>query len=46
MALTPRVYIRGRGKVTSYGMNIIGSPGCMSAAYPWWPGFVRACEGT
>jgi Protein of unknown function (DUF3800) len=42
--ILPRLYIRRGGSVTSYGMNIIGPQGCMQAAYPWWPDFLRACQ--
>jgi hypothetical protein len=41
--LLPRIYIRGRGAVTSYGMNIVGPPGCMNV-YPWWQHFEEACR--
>lgn len=40
--LVPQIYIRGHGAVTSYGMNVIGPPGCMDA-YPWWTSFLGAC---
>ena len=42
-SLVSRIYIRGAGHVTSYGLNIIGPDGCM-AVYPWWSGFLRACQ--
>lgn len=40
--LLPRIYIRAGGRVTSYGMNIIGPDGCMDV-YPWWAPFLEAC---
>ena len=43
LELVSRIYIRGAGHVTSYGLNIIGPDGCM-AVYPWWSGFLRACQ--
>jgi hypothetical protein len=44
LELAPRIYIRGSGRVVSYGMNIIGPPAHMDATYPWWPELVGACE--
>jgi hypothetical protein len=38
--LLPRLSIRRGGRVETYGMNVIGPPGCLSA-YPWWSGFSR-----
>lgn len=42
LTLTPRIYIRGRGQVTSYGFNPIG-PVDDLATYPWWSSFLAAC---
>lgn len=39
----PLIYMRRRGKVESYGVNIVGANGCMNA-YPWWRDFCAACE--
>jgi hypothetical protein len=44
MELVPRIYIRGSGSVTSYGMNIVGPPHQMAVTYPWWGDFVAACS--
>ena len=38
MELVPRIYVRGKGRVTSYGMNIVGPPSHMAITYPWWDG--------
>jgi hypothetical protein len=35
LTLAPRIYVRGGGRVSSYGMNVIGPAGAMDA-YPWW----------
>lgn len=42
--LVPTIYIRGHGRVTSYGVNVIGPNGCMPQAYPWWAAFEAACH--
>jgi hypothetical protein len=44
LELAPRIYIRGGGRVRSYGMNVVGPRGHMEATYPWWPELVAACE--
>lgn len=41
--LIPVTYVRGNGRVSSYGVNIVGPKGCMKA-YPWWTDFVEACS--
>jgi hypothetical protein len=41
--LIPRIYIRGGGQVTSYGMNIVGPRDAPSATFPWWADFLEAC---
>jgi hypothetical protein len=43
MELAPRIYVRGAGQVTSYGMNIVGPREHMAQTYPWWGDFVAAC---
>lgn len=43
LQLVPRIYIRGGGKVTSYGFNPIGLPEHLTS-YPWWPAFLAACS--
>src|SRR5262249_27266299 len=44
MELAPRIYVRGSGAVTSYGMNIVGPPAHMAKKYPWWGDLVAACS--
>ena len=43
LGLVPRIYIRGGGRVTSYGFNVIGPSGHIDT-YPWWPEFEAACK--
>jgi hypothetical protein len=38
-----KLFIGKNRDITSYGMNVIGRPGCMDG-YPWWPRFVLACK--
>jgi hypothetical protein len=43
LELVPRIYIRGSGRVTSYGFNVIG-PSDHIKTYPWWATFETACR--
>ena len=43
LELAPRIYIRGRGRVTSYGFNAVGDPQHLTA-FPWWADFEAACR--
>ena len=42
--LVPRIYIRGGGQVTSYGMNIVGPRDSPAQTFPWWDDFLQACR--
>ncbi len=42
LELAPRIYIREGGRVTSYGLNLIGPPDHITT-YPWWPALEDAC---
>lgn len=41
--IAPKIYVRGMGHVSSYGMNVIGRNGCVNG-YPWWDDFCAACH--
>jgi hypothetical protein len=43
LGLVPLIYIRGRGRVTSYGFNVVG-PIAHMPNYPWWAEFLAACD--
>jgi Protein of unknown function (DUF3800) len=42
-SLIPRLNKERGRPITSYGMNVVGTRGCM-ARYPWWAAFEAACS--